>query len=605
MESVTAFAGPRPEQLLAVARAYLPVPASDGTLYFASDMAGLSQTYRLDGAQRFPVRLAPSQDRTLPVGETPFGLLVRHDRGGNEIWQLSLVDEHGLLKPVTRDRAAIHRDVTLTPDRRRAGLAYNPRGQADWVLGVIDLTTGEIEHRLDRGGYWSWLGWTGDGETAIVAQQHHTLTNEAFLLTPDGELRPLLSRAKRVSRALWAAGRLLALTDLDREFVALVEVDPTDPEQVTRRLIDEERDVLAAVPQPTGSRLATVVNEGAYDSLRVLDIIDGGEDWRAELPAGVVYVDNSTDVGHHLAWSADGERLLVSWESATAPAEIWELPAGVHWTRASGNPMPGLIQPSETSYPSFDGLEVPALHYRRGAGPAPTVVLFHGGPEGQSRASFNPLIAMWMAAGFDVLAPNVRGSTGYGTRYYSLDDRELRWDSVRDGCEAGRWLKREGYATHLVAMGGSYGGFMTLAVLVEDPSLWDAGIDTVGIADWHSFLRNTSGWRRSLRIPEYGDPEGPDAGFLAEFSPLRRAYVITSHLLVIHGRNDARVPVSEALQIHEAVPGSELMVFDDEGHGILRHPNRVRAYGRALDFARERLGLGSAPCPALSPRGNP
>jgi dipeptidyl aminopeptidase/acylaminoacyl peptidase len=138
-------------------------------------------------------------------------------------------------------------------------------------------------------------------------------------------------------------------------------------------------------------------------------------------------------------------------------------------------------------------------------------------------------------------------------------------------------------------MGGSYGGFMTLAVLVEAPTLWAAGVDVVGIADWHSFFRNTSGWRRAVRMAEYGDPDGPDAEFLAEFSPVRRAHEIRANLLVIHGRNDVRVPLSEATQIHAAVPGSELMIFEDEGHGIVRHGNRVRAFGRALAFVRERL----------------
>jgi dipeptidyl aminopeptidase/acylaminoacyl peptidase len=233
---------------------------------------------------------------------------------------------------------------------------------------------------------------------------------------------------------------------------------------------------------------------------------------------------------------------------------------------------------------------VPALHYRVDAAPRPTVVWFHGGPEGQSRATFRPEIAMWNAAGLDVLAPNVRGSTGYGRRYFSMDDRELRWDAVRDGCEAGRWLRREGHASRLIAMGGSYGGFMTLAVMVEDPELWDAGVDTVGIADWHTFFANISGWRREVRAVEYGDPAGPDGEFLAEFSPLRRAHRITAPLLIIHGRNDVRVPVSEAVQIHEAAAKSELLVFDDEGHGILRHGNRARAYGRALAFVEERLG---------------
>jgi dipeptidyl aminopeptidase/acylaminoacyl peptidase len=462
---------------------------------------------------------------------------------------------------------------------------------------VIDLASGEIERRVDRGGSWSWLAWSADGRSAAVAQDvptrpHH---DRAYLLREDGELEPILSDALYVAGAAWAGDRLLVMTDLDREYVGLVELDPAHPGAVRRRLVDEEHDVLAVVPDAAGRRVAVVVNEGAHDSVRVLDLEAGGDPadasrpFTAALPPGIVYVDNSSSPADHVRWSPDGRSLFVAWESSTSPAEIYELPAGTRWTRASGDTPAGLTAPEQVSYRSFDGLEVPALHYRVDGTPRPTVVWFHGGPTSQARGNFQPALAMWNAAGFDVLAPNVRGSSGYGRRYYSLDDRELRWDSVRDGCAAGRWLRDQGHATRLIAMGGSYGGFMTLAVMVEEPDLWDAGIDIVGVADWHSFFANTSGWRRANRAAEYGEPNGPDAEFLAEFSPLRRAHRIQAPLLIIHGRNDVRVPVSEAVQIHEAARGSELLVFDDEGHGILRHGNRTRAYGRALDFVRERI----------------
>jgi len=595
---------PPPAQLLSVARAYRPTPISSGGLWFASDMAGFGQVYRVGGADRFPVRLAPSQDRVLPIGETPLGLLVRLDQGGNETWQLGLVEvaadadgggpqRAGTLRTVTRDARAIHRDIHLHPDRRRAGLSFNPDGQADWVLGVLDLATGEIERRVDRGGSWSWLAWAPDGETALVTQEVHTrsLHNRAYLLTSGGDLRPVLGDSLYVTAGTWAGDRLLVLSDVGREHIGLVEVDPNDPGAVRRRLVDEDHDVLAAVPDPAGRLVAVVVNEGAHDAIRVIDLTTGAEvpGWRRALPPGVVYVDNSSTQGDHVSWSPDGASLFVAWESPTAPAEIHELPAGMRWTRASGDPPPGLVMPIQTTFRSFDGLEIPALHYRVDGTPRPTVVIFHGGPASQARANYQPAIAVWTAAGFDVLAPNVRGSTGYGRRYASLDDRELRWDSVRDGCEAARWLKEQGHATRLVAMGASYGGFMTLAVLVEEPELWDAAVDLVGIADWHSFFANTSGWRRSNRAAEYGDPAGPDGEFLAEFSPLRRAHRIRTPLLVIHGRNDVRVPVSEAVQIHDAAGDSELMIFDDEGHGINKHGNRTRAYGRALSFVRERI----------------
>src|SRR5262249_29937096 len=155
ISSLLTMTSPRPDQLLTVARAYRPTPSGVGSLYFASDMAGLSQTYRLDGADRFPVRLAPSQDRTLPIAETPLGLLVRQDQSGNATWQLAVVAPDGILRQVPRVRKAIPRDVRLTPNRRKAGISYNPGGQDDWVLAEIDLETGNIEHWVDRGGNWS------------------------------------------------------------------------------------------------------------------------------------------------------------------------------------------------------------------------------------------------------------------------------------------------------------------------------------------------------------------------------------------------------------------------------------------------------------------
>src|SRR2546430_17305841 len=144
-----------PEHLLSVARACRPTPTAAGGLVLASARAGFSQTCRLDGPDRFPVRLAPAQDRMLPVAETPLGLLVRHDAGGNETWQLSLVGTDGGLRPVTTDRRAPHRDTSVAPDGPRAGTAYNPGRPPDWGPAAIDLDSGRREPRPAAGGAWS------------------------------------------------------------------------------------------------------------------------------------------------------------------------------------------------------------------------------------------------------------------------------------------------------------------------------------------------------------------------------------------------------------------------------------------------------------------
>ena len=574
----------RIERLLSVARATRPMPAPDGSLYFASNRGGHAQVYRQTAAGVEPELVFASKTRMVPHAHTPLGLLVREDRGGNEIWQLGLVSD-GQHRPLTTDARAIHQSVTLHPDKRRVGLGWNPGGQADVVLGELDLATGEMTRWAEPRGFWLWGAWSPDGKRAVVSKSMGTPT-ESYVLERDGRLTRLLPSALRVHPVEWLSEGILVATDVDRDFLGLGLIDPEQPESVSRWLLSEEQDVEGVALDPDRKRLAVVVNEGIYDSVRVVDLereID-----RAVLPPGVVIADHSGDPGYHVAWSEDGESLFVSWELATRPAEIYQWPGATRWTFTGDLPA-GLVEPEETSYTSFDGLTVPSIFYKVDDAPRPAVVYFHGGPEGQSRGGYLPAAQLLTSIGINVMLPNVRGSTGYGIRYQSLDDRTLRWNSVKDGCEAARTLKSSSLATRTAAIGGSYGGFMTLAVLVEDPELWDAGVDTVGIADWHTFFENMPPWRGVLRMNEYGDPNGPESEFLREISPIHRAGTIKAPLLVIHGRNDPRVPVGESIQIAEAVAQSELLIFEDEGHGVATLPNQVTANSKMLEFLAAHL----------------
>jgi dipeptidyl aminopeptidase/acylaminoacyl peptidase len=219
----------------------------------------------------------------------------------------------------------------------------------------------------------------------------------------------------------------------------------------------------------------------------------------------------------------------------------------------------------------------------------------HGGPEAQSTAVFSKVTQYFLHRGYGVYYPNVRGSTGYGKTYTHRDDVRKRMDSVKDLAEAARWLAREGYADEkrIAVMGGSYGGFMTLAALTSNPELWAAGVDIVGIANFVSFLENTGAYRKHLRTPEYGDPE-KDLEFLKEISPLTHVDRIVAPLVVIQGANDPRVPRSEAEQIVAAVKGRggsvDYILFEDEGHGVAKIPNQIKAYTRIGDFLDLSLG---------------
>jgi dipeptidyl aminopeptidase/acylaminoacyl peptidase len=221
------------------------------------------------------------------------------------------------------------------------------------------------------------------------------------------------------------------------------------------------------------------------------------------------------------------------------------------------------------------------------------VVHVHGGPEAEATRLFSPVLQALALAGFDVLVPNVRGSAGYGKRWVSLDDVELRLDSVADLAAIHAWLPTIGLDPARSALwGGSYGGYMVLAGVSMQPELWAAGVDIVGMSSLVTFLENTSEYRRAVREREYGTL-ADDREFLVRASPITHLDRIVAPLFVIHGANDPRVPLSEAEQIKAALDDKgvpcELRVYRDEGHGLVKRANRVDAYPAAVAFLEDHL----------------
>ena len=307
-----------------------------------------------------------------------------------------------------------------------------------------------------------------------------------------------------------------------------------------------------------------------------------------EIPEGIV---------GGFEFSPDSRRLAFTLVGPTRNPDVWvlDLPDGDvrQLTRSStaGIPRSTFRRPHLVRYPTFDGREIPALFYEPEDEKAPVVVNVHGGPESQSRPAFAPVTQYLLHRGYAVFFPNVRGSTGYGKAYTHLDDVELRMDSVRDLAHAAFWLREKGYE-RIAVMGGSYGGFMVLAALTEYPELWSAGVDIVGIANLVTFLENTGSYRRALREAEYGSLEN-DRDFLESISPIHKAHRIRAPLMVVHGKNDPRVPVGEAEQIVEKVRENggtvEYLLYEDEGHGLAKLKNRLDAYPKIAAFLDEHL----------------
>ena len=207
---------------------------------------------------------------------------------------------------------------------------------------------------------------------------------------------------------------------------------------------------------------------------------------------------------------------------------------------------------------------------------------------------FAPMIQYLVNEGLTVVAPNVRGSTGYGKNYHHLDDVEKRLDSVHDAACLAEHLVKEGLAEkdRIAVMGGSYGGYMTLSCITRYPDLWAAGVDTVGMSNLETFLENTADYRRSHRESEYGSLEH-HRQILHDVSPIHKVDQITAALMVVHGANDPRVPVGEAEQIVQSLRSRnvpvEYLLYTDEGHGIAKRKNQLDCYPKVAAFLKKHL----------------
>jgi dipeptidyl aminopeptidase/acylaminoacyl peptidase len=450
------------------------------------------------------------------------------------------------------------------------------------------------------------VDYSPDERFILVSRAQSNVRNHLLLLdTTTGETRtltPEISDGQALHEfPAWSADRrgLYLLSNRGRQFLSLAWLDLATAEMTYLR--DDSWDLEYLALTRDGTRMALVINEDGYSRMQLFDVSTG---WGARLelpvpalPEGVIY---------GVTWSKDGTRLAITLYRANDAPDVWvwDVPEQVLWraTRSTlgGIPQKSFVEPSLVRYPTFDGRQIPAFLYlpqNREPHALPVVINVHGGPEGQSRPEFDPVTQYLLARGYAVFEPNVRGSTGYGYKYQSLDDVRLRMDSVADLQYAVFWLRESGIANpkRIVIMGGSYGGFMVLSAITTYPDLWAAAVDIVGIANFVTFLENTGPWRRKLRESEYGSLER-DREFLEQISPIRQVDRINAPLFVVHGANDPRVPVGEAEQIVAALRSRNVPVeylrFEDEGHGLVKRANRLVAYPAIARFLDQFVGRG-------------
>lgn len=641
-QSVSASEAYGVERYLNIRSANSPSLNSTGDgLAFLSNITGTAQVWMMNAAGGWPEQMTFYPDRVDFVSWAPdrSGLIFAKAVGGDENSQLYwLAPDGSQIRALTSNPKVRYNFGGWSRDSKRISYASNQRNRDFFDIYVMEMASGKEDLVYQQDGSNQPVAWSMQNKQLVVSHSNEQLSldNDLYLVEIATKevvhLTPHEGAAQFENVEFQPNGHYLFLTtNLGREFQSLAELN-----LVTKKieiLDDTPWDVESVSQSIGGGMLAYTINRDGFSELyvRTLDT-DGKPLITVPGPKGPPVELPGKGVVSGLSFSHHGEKLAFVFNGARFNADVWiydvaakKLNQVTHSSRA-GIPQDSFVEPELIHYKSFDGRMIPAWYYRpqgfiegsqsspatarlsypdcgkagisfgRGGGVSFTlpnrchvIVSVHGGPESQALPTFSGVDQYFLSHGYAILAPNVRGSTGYGKTYSHLDDVFKREDSVKDLAAAVDWLKTEGGADpkRIAVMGGSYGGYMVLGAITLYPDLWSAAVEMFGIANFETNLKRTSGYRRKLREREYGTLD-KDLDFLKSISPIYKVDRIKAPLFVLQGRNDPRVPYTESEQIVKALKERnrpvEYILFEDEGHGFVKLNNRLRMYPQIVAF---------------------
>jgi protease II len=567
-------------------------------LFFTWAVTGTPQVWRVDGPQRFPVQTTGGEDLTSVVGMSPDGsyIAIQRDRNGEENPGLYIQSVEGGALIEVQHKAKVQTQFQfISRDSQFVYFTANDLKPDSYALYRWNKATKTSELMLSEPGIWGVFDDADDGRV-LLNKALGSAQNEVYEWSPvSKQLKPIIGQSEKEEfNAAFGAGDeiLIAtpkLSEFNRLYVlkagALSPISPEIPHEVEGFTIDNKR-----------RTILYTVNEAGFAKTYGLDAKTHKPLTLPKLPPG--------DSVRSSGFSSNSRFSTFRVETAKAPAVSyvydWEKKSLTQWQTPS-SPEVDTTQFAAAKleyYPARDGTKIPMLVRRPKScsEPCPVVVSFHGGPEGQALPGFSPSAQLFVDAGFVFVEPNVRGSSGFGKTWYHADDGAKRLSVVTDIEDAATFIRKNwavnGRTPKVGIVGGSYGGYSALVGMTLFAGAYDAGVSIVGIANLLTFLNNTAPYRRILRTSEYGDPE-KDKEALTQLSPMTYVNKLKAPLMVIQGATDPRVPVGEALQIHDTLAAkgieSPLIIFADEGHGARKRGNQVSQLGHSLRFFEEHL----------------
>ena len=574
------------------------------SIAFISNMSGRSNLWTVPAEGGYPVQLTVSDQRQASPAWSPDGKWIAYqsDYDGDEQWDIFLVSpKTGKVVNLTQTREIAELNPTWSPDGRYLAYEVKPKTSAAYEIDVYDMVMREVKHVTtntpqDKGNVDPI--WSKDGKFIVYTQVQakgtdsnvfiaDVATAKSMLLTPhEGEQR---FSANDIS----ADGKQLLVTsnaENGYDNIGLLEVST----KKIRWITNDKWEISGHNFSPDGKRISFSANIDGNEDIYLNDL-DNARRTLLPIAKGV-----NEPAGSHQAFSPDGTRLLYHHNGPTSPNDLWVYELTSKTSRQITHSLLGgigsedMIEPYLIHYPSRDGkwtisafLYVPFNMARNGQNAA--IVYIHGGPTGQTMNSFNRFVQFAANQGYMVLAPNYRGSTGYGKEFQQANLFDMGGGDLQDVLAGVDWIKQTGHLDpkKIAVMGGSYGGYMTMMAVTKAPEVWAAGVPIVPFVNWFTEIENEDPELREGDLATMGDPVKNKA-LWEERSPINYIDRIKAPLLLLAGGHDPRCPKSETLQVVDAIKERggtvDYKIYDNEGHGFARVENQIDAYKRIADF---------------------
>ncbi len=570
-------------------------------IVFTTDISGRSNLWEVKANGGWPIQLAQSDDRQYGETWSPDGnwILFQQDSGGNELWDIfAIPSEGGEAINLTNTPEIREENPRWSPDGKTIALNHKPKEATVYNIALMNWATHKatlLTHEATADHLWQSVAWSPDGKT-LYADRLEVSFTDADIYAIDvasgnaTNLTPHQGKSLNTASSLSRDGRTLLVTSNARsgyQNVALLDI-------ASRKLtwVTETRwEASAGDFSPDGKRFTYAVNADGRSDVFLGDTATTKSE-RINIAGGL-----NGFAAYPSSFSSSGDRLLLSHESSVEPADFWvydlvsRKPRQLTYSAiASLNSAPR--PPSQiVSYKSFDGKTISALlwvpfNLKRDAS-NPALVLPHGGPTGQSQDYWSPRIAAYVSRGYVCIAPNVRGSTGYGIDFQKANYKDLGGGDLQDEVYAVKFLEATGYVspTKIGITGGSYGGFMTLMAIGRSPEVWAAGVELYGIINWMTMLQHEDAMLQEYEKSLLGDPV-KDRNIYDAASPITYIHNVKAPLLVLQGENDPRVPKEEAEQVVELLRKDGKIVdahyYPNEGHGFEKRENQIDSIRRSI-----------------------